>query len=653
MSACLNTESLDALIVSLSEIREQALHLENEFASELDAVAVDHRASARNLLHYVALRRHDLRELQGQLSRLGLSSLGRIEPHVLAGLDAVLAALRCLAGRECEAAPADHAVDFTSGPMMLDAHCQALLGPSNSAHASRVMVTMPTQAASNPALVHDLLHAGMNVMRINGAHDDATAWSAMVGNLRLAEQSLGRRCRISFDLGGPKFRTGPIAAAAHVLKVKPVRDAWGKVVRPARLLFASNESKPTATDGIDAVVPVEPILLRAARPGDVIVLRDSRQRKRQLIITGKHDHGLVAQTTRTIYFFESMSLSVVRAKEMIGTACVHGLPAVEMPITLRKGDLLMLTRDGSPGRHATLDSDGAVIDPASISCTLGESFDEVLPGHRVFFDDGKIGGVVLSNDGQSIAVRIEQAAAAGANLRSEKGINLPDSNITASSLTAKDLEDLNFAVQHADMVCLSFVRRPEDVLLLQSELERRGGEHLGVVLKIETRQGFENLPRILLASLRRPPVGVMLARGDLAVEVGFERLAEVQEEILWLCEAAHVPVIWATQVLEGLAKTGSPSRAEVTDAAMGVRAECVMLNKGPFIAQAMHFLGDVLNRMRSHQHKKRSMLRQLAVSRMNLSEQGPAQAQSQTVHESSEPSHPLLADSGRSLNLVN
>ena len=101
------------------------------------------------------------------------------------------------------------------------------------------------------------------------------------------------------------------------------------------------------------------------------------------------------------------------------------------------------------------------------------------------------------------------------------------------------------------------------------------------MLKIETQAAFNRLPMLLLAAMRHPPVAVMVARGDLGVEVGFERLSEVQEEILWLCEAAHVPVIWATQVLESLAKGGMPSRAEVTDAAMGSRAECVMLNKGP------------------------------------------------------------------------
>jgi pyruvate kinase len=119
---------------------------------------------------------------------------------------------------------------------------------------------------------------------------------------------------------------------------------------------------------------------------------------------------------------------------------------------------------------------------------------------------------------------------------------------------------------------------------------------------------------MLLTAMRRPPIGVMVARGDMGVELGFERLAEVQEEILWICEAAHVPVIWATQVLESLAKKGLPSRAEVTDAAMGGRAECVMLNKGPHMLHTVEFLGDILMRMEQHQVKKLSMFRRLRVS---------------------------------------
>ena len=119
---------------------------------------------------------------------------------------------------------------------------------------------------------------------------------------------------------------------------------------------------------------------------------------------------------------------------------------------------------------------------------------------------------------------------------------------------------------------------------------------------------------LLLTAMQCYPAGIMIARGDLAVECGWERLAEVQEEILWLCEAAHIPVVWATQVLETLAKKGRPSRAEITDAAMAQRADCVMLNKGPHVVQAIEMLHDILVRMQEHQNKKTSMLRSLHVS---------------------------------------
>ena len=153
--------------------------------------------------------------------------------------------------------------------------------------------------------------------------------------------------------------------------------------------------------------------------------------------------------------------------------------------------------------------------------------------------------------------------------------------------------------------------RPPTCGRCAQRLAALGAGRLGLVLKIETRRGFEHLPEMLLAAMAGPPAGVMIARGDLAVECGYERLAEVQEEILWVCEAAHMPVVWATQVLETLAKTGLPSRAEITDAAMGERAECVMLNKGPHILDAMRMLDDILRRMQAHQSKKRPLLRAL------------------------------------------
>ena len=196
-------------------------------------------------------------------------------------------------------------------------------------------------------------------------------------------------------------------------------------------------------------------------------------------------------------------------------------------------------------------------------------------------------------------------------MKAGKGINLPDTRLDLPALTQKDIEDLEVVARYADIVGMSFAQSAADVRALRQRLAELGAAKLGLILKIETRRGFEHLPEMLLAAMASPSAGVMIARGDLAVECGFERMAEVQEEILWACEAAHMPVIWATQVLETLAKTGQPSRAEITDAAMGGRAECVMLNKGPHILDAMRTLDDILRRMQAHQSKKRPLLRAL------------------------------------------
>jgi len=250
-----------------------------------------------------------------------------------------------------------------------------------------------------------------------------------------------------------------------------------------------------------------------------------------------------------------------------------------------------------------------------IGCSIPEILDHIQVGESIWFDDGKIGGVVEKVEAEQVLIRITQVRQRGQKLRAAKGINLPESDLRLPALTAKDLEDLPFLAQHADVVELSFVNGTADVELLQKNLERLGGRAPAILLKIETRRGFDNLPDLLLTAMKLPCFGVMIAHGDLAVECGFERMAEVQEEILRICEAAHVLVTWATQVLETLAREGMASRAETTDAAMGERAECVMLNKGPHVLSAVGALDNILRRMQTHQTKKRAKLRKLRLSR--------------------------------------
>jgi pyruvate kinase len=242
---------------------------------------------------------------------------------------------------------------------------------------------------------------------------------------------------------------------------------------------------------------------------------------------------------------------------------------------------------------------------------LPEVFEQVSIGERIWFDDGRIGGVVCRIETDWLEVKITHASEGGEKLAGDKGINLPDSQLDLPAMTEKDCEDLVVVAKIADLVGLSFVQCASDIETLRTHLRDLGVPGLGIILKIETRRSFENLPELLFSAMANKAAGVMIARGDLAVECGYERLAEVQEEILWAAEAAHMPVIWATQVLETLAKTGKPSRAEITDAAMGERAECVMLNKGPHILEAMRTLDDVLRRMQTHHAKKRPLLRAL------------------------------------------
>ena len=607
---------LDRANRSVDLLRHAALAAEQEFAAELDAAAPSMRESAYNLVHYLAIRRHDVRALQDELAQLGLSSLGRMEAHVMASLHAVLEVLLTLRRQPVpEEIAGPPPITFDTGDALLAEHASAILGPARHGRETRIMVTMPGEAADQPALIRDLVGAGMDVMRINCAHDSPKVWERMVKHLRRAERDTGKRCAVSFDLAGPKLRTGPIERGPAVAKWRPMRDPIGRVTEPARVRFVARVHD---ADMDDATIPVDGDLLAKAKPGDTIELADTRGRKRLLrVVEARHAGECLCETETTAYVVPGTRLSLRRKGRIVAKGAVGALPSVEQWIALRPGDILDVVRGEMPGRDAIHDDDGQVLQPAFVSCALPEVFTGVRVGEPILFDDGRIRGTIRGVAESGLRIEITAVAGGAAKLKAEKGINLPETELDLPALTAKDVDDLAFVAKHADMVALSFVQRPEDIEMLLAELARLDASRLGLVLKIETQAAFNRLPMLLLAAMRHPPVAVMVARGDLGVEVGFERLSEVQEEILWLCEAAHVPVIWATQVLESLAKGGLPSRAEVTDAAMGSRAECVMLNKGPYIRETMRFLIDVLGRMEEHQHKKTSRLRKLRVSDTN------------------------------------
>jgi pyruvate kinase len=602
------------LATQLEDLRTCMTALEAKHAVALAAVAPRNLVSARNLLHYLALRQHDLRTLQTALAGLGLSSIGRAESHALFAVEAVSNIVRRLSDGKSRPPGGPAPCDVESGTQLLDAHTNALLGPVPHERTVRVMLTMPSEAAGDYSVVRTLLDAGMDCMRINCAHDEPEAWRRMIQHLRHACQATGKPCTVLMDVAGPKLRTGDVEPGPAVVKIRPTRDAFGVVTAPAIVwLTAAQEPVPPPSSAAAGVLCVDAEWLSAVQAHDEITLRDTRGRRRVLTVVDRDRDGLWAELHRTAYFTNGTNLEYRAAGgHRPAVTQVYGIPAAAGAIGVAPGDLLILTRDATPGRAPSFDSTGRLLSPAHVSCTLPEVFADAQAGERVCLDDGKITGVIEAASSSELRVRVHRTPPRGARLAADKGINLPDSKLRLPALTAKDKEDLRFIAGHADIVGLSFVNHESDVLELIEALHQLGDDKRpGIVLKIETQRGFARLPAILLAAMRHERVGVMIARGDLAIEVGYQRLAEAQEEILWISEAAHCPAIWATQVLDNLAKDGTPSRAEITDAAMGHRAECVMLNKGPHITEAMGVLDDILKRMESHQSKKSAMLRSL------------------------------------------
>jgi pyruvate kinase len=484
-----------------------------------------------------------------------------------------------------------------------DKHKSDLLGECPKDRDVSIMVTMPIEAATNKSLVAEMLDAGMNVARINCAREDEETWEAMIRNVRQASQIASKPCKLVMDLAGPKIRTGELQPGPRVIHLRPRRDPRGIIIAPRRIRLIPEDVIWHGTKA--AVIPVPRECVEYAHPGDDIRFKDTRGKKRRFKVVDKDDKGLIVELYKGAYIATGTKLRLRRNKEGEKLRYrVSELPTIERPLLLRPGDTLVLHRDSIPGAPAIEGDDGDIIEPAHISCRQPEVFEFVSVEDRISLNDGKISGIVRHVEPEHLEIEITKAKPTGGRLRADRGINFPDSDIQLPGLTAADKSNLEFIVRHADAVSLSFVRRPSDVLALQEELDRLGAPDIGLIIKIETKKGFKNLPKLLLTAMRRYPVAVMIARGDLAVECGWERLAELQEEILWICEAAQVPVIWATQVLEGKAKKGLPSRAEISDAAMSQRADCVMLNKGPHILAAIRMLDDILRRMQARQNKK-------------------------------------------------
>jgi len=590
------------IIEKLEDLIVRATQLEKKYLHHLHTIHPHYQQSASNMLHYLTLRHTDLRQVQKKLGELGITRLGKAESHVMASVCNALYILKRLVGQRTTK-NSKNILSIQQGIQLIRTHTTALLGRKLRGSKVRIMVTLPTEASEDKKLVRQLINSGMNSARINCAHDGPETWIKMIEHIEKAKKKTGRNCKICMDLGGPKLRTGLMKPGPKVIHLQPERDDLGAIQSPCNVWLASHELSINDEERIH--IPLNKNWVKKLKKGDIISFRDSRDKKCTLKVGAKEAHGRWARCTDSAYIKTGTKFILNKKKNKDNSFTrVGDILPIEQKIILKIGDRLILHKDPRPGEPAKYDANGNIVKPAHISCTLPEIFSDVKPGEPILLDDGKIEGVIDEVSEKKLLITITYAKEEGTKLRGDKGINLPESNLSTSGLTNKDREDLKFIAKHADVVNFSFVNSPQDVEDLLDEILKLGRTNLGIILKIETQQGFINLPGILLTAMRSYPIGVMIARGDLAIEGGWKHLAQIQEEIMWLCEAAHIPIVWATQVLETLAKKGRPSRAEITDAAMAQRAECVMLNKGPHITDAILMIDDIMKSMESYHQKQ-------------------------------------------------
>lgn len=605
----IRTEILQSINEQIAQIIQKSQDLEIKYLVQTTSVHPMYRKSAQNLVHYLAFRSFEIDVLQDKLRAIGLPSLTNIEGHVMESLLSIKTIINHLLGEQ-KVETKKGVISSSKGRKILNKNTRELFGFKTKKRRTRIMVTLPSTAAEEPKFIRKMLRAGMNSARINCAHDDATVWKLMVNHLETAKKITGKSCKIMMDLGGPKLRTGPMVEGPKVMRIQPNRNDLGEVLAPAKIWIAPPDVLPP-DDTADAIVPIDEQLLAKIKRGSKIIFVDSRGKTCSILITKKQGFGKWGLCRDSAYLTTGTEMEIHRTKKSGKEVIFVGemLP-LDQNLLLKPGDILLLKKDSEPGRNAVYDENGKLTQPAFVSCTLPEIFDYVKAGEPIFFDDGKIEGIINEVGPEYLTINITYAKDLGTKLRSDKGINLPESDIPISGLTDKDKQDMEFVVNHADAVNFSFVNTPSDVLDLQNLMEYLGKE-VGIILKIETQKAFQNLPKIILQAMKSYPIGVMIARGDLAIETGWKNFATIQEEILRICEAAHIPDIWATQVLENLAKKGVPSRAEITDASLAQRAECVMLNKGLYIEKAVKLLDRILIKMQRYQKKKDTILPKL------------------------------------------
>lgn len=576
-------EGLEALITLRKKLTDASLHQD-----KIHGIVTKNIASATNLIQYLAYKDQDTTALERLFTKLSLSSIKGSQHSMLPFLDQKIWMLQHLNhSYSVDKDPSDTLLD--PGKKILQHNENKLFGKTPHVNQSRIMITLPYEASYDVGLLRELLRNGMQVARINGAQNDASVWLKMVKNIRAAELETGKSCKIHVDLKGRKLRTCGLNPNDAILKVRPKRNEHGQVIQAARIQLISNVNM-VEKDASMHYLRISADKFKCIKVGSFIKFKDARNSKRKLIVSSVSDTHVQADLYQTAYFKTGLKLKIPISKDKCRNATIHEIPNINSYIFVQAPSKLLLKRNTNTANPVLYNASGHAVKDASIACTSPQVLEHIQISDSIYFDDGKIYGKVTDILKDDIVIDIINSQEKAIKLRNGKGINLPDTKINLPALSAKDFKDLDFICQYADTVGLSFANSKKDVQILIEALQKMTTHMPGIILKIETKSALRNLPEMLLEVMKVPGYGVMIARGDLAVEAGYADLPSHQKSILDICMAAHCPVIIATQILESLTKKGAYNRAELVDAELAREASCMMLNKGKHLAKAAKFL---------------------------------------------------------------
>jgi len=553
-----------------------------------------HLHSCMNMQDFLTLKKFDLTLLQQALVDIGFSSLERSHFYLLYTIEKQLEAIGHLLGHDTVETSQEPSPQSVYASMQR----RSSFLKSHHSSANSVMITLPSEAAENPAFIQNMATKNIDIVRINTAHDSLQQWQSMAKIVQEINQNTRQNnpLKIYVDLAGPKIRTGKIKLVTEPLKIRS--DGHSML-----LLTVKELQDIVLPNDVCAQCRVEEHWFKKRRRGEKILLTHPELKNRKLHIYKIDEKGLWLTFDRKLFMDEESRFEIQDKKK--DHSSILGLPQVEQEIRLFVGNLLMLRSDSRSIGHLREDD---TVAKAEIACSNEDIFNFIDRETPLYIDDGKIGLRVIEKTDLGVLCRVEHAKPSGVVLKGEKGINFPETDLDIEAVTPLDKENLQAIIAFADIIGISFAQKASDVAVVKTMLQENNKELIGLVAKIETKKGVKRLPFILMELFSWQHSGVMLARGDLAIEVGFENLPRIQEEVLELCEAAHTPVIYATQILENMMKKNLPSRSEVIDASMAQRADCIMLNKGLFAVETIDILGKILNSVRPMFFKGRHLL---------------------------------------------